>query len=137
MSEDYVSKEAFAAHAQNEEHNQRVTNDALHEGNIRMGSIESNLNELAADLKPLKALYNAVIGATALGVFTLMLLGYIYTGAQARVEEDRAEIKSLVKSVHSHTVIIEKMVQSHEELERDVTKEFGRIEKQLDKQGKL
>ena len=130
---DYVSKEDFSIHAHNEEQNQRVTNDALHEGNLRMGNIEENISELSSDMKPLKALYNAVLGASAIGTVAVALLIYIYTGAQDRLAEDRATIKSLAQSVHAHTVIIERMVQSHQELEKDSAKEFQRIEKILER----
>lgn len=130
---DFVSKEDFSLHAQSEEVNQRVMNDALHEGNLRMGSIEASVGDLSNDMKPLKALYNAVVGASAIGTIAVALLLYIYTGAQDRLAEDRSNIKSLAESVQKHTVILEKVVMSHQELEKDTTKEFQRIEKVLER----
>lgn len=137
MTTEYVTAREFSEHAKNEEQNQKVTNDALHEGNVRMGNIEEHISELASDLKPLKALYNAVIGASVLGTFSLGLLLYIYTGAQERIAEDRVIVRSLADSVQKHTILIEKMVQKHEELERDTRRELDRIEKTLDKVGRL
>ena len=126
---DYVSKEAFAAHAENEERNQKVTNDALHEGNIRMGNIEANIVELTTDLKPLKALYHAVVGAGSVVAVLIALLVFIYN-------QDRDAIMKIADTISKHGVAIEKMIQSHAELEKDTTKEFQRIERALEKVGK-
>ena len=134
---DFVTSREFDEHAKNEETNQRVTNDALHEGNLRMGRIEGNIAELAEDLKPLKAIYNAVIGAGGIGLMAIGLLLYIYTGDMGRVTEDRQALKALSESVLRQGVAIEKLILKHEELERDTVKDLDRIHKQLEKAGKM
>jgi hypothetical protein len=126
---DFVTSNEFELHAKNEEANQRITNDALHEGNIRMGNIERDISELATDLKPLLKLYHAVMGAAALGAMFIALLIFIYN-------QDRDAIKVLGESVQKHSIILEKMIARHEEFERDTQKEFGRIEKALEKAGR-
>ena len=126
MSDDYVRADVFTAHAKNEEINQKITNDALHEGNIRMGNIEGELKELATDLKPLLKLYHAVMGATTLDAFFVGLLIFIYSN-------DRESIKKIGEAVQTQGMALEKLIQKHEVFETDTTKEISRIERVLEK----
>lgn len=111
--------EAFKEHVRQEEHFQHESNERLREGNERMARIEE-------DLRPLKNLYHAVIGASTLGVAFIGLVVYIYNA-------DRDSIKALADSVQKQGVVLEKLIQSHNELEKDTVKEFQRIERILDK----
>ncbi len=127
---DYVSKEQFAQHTKNEEANQHVTNDALHEGNIRMGNIEMDLKELAQDLKPLLRLYHAFLGASAVMFLVATLLVFIY-------QADRKLVIDLADAVQKQGLVIERLITKHEEFRQDTAKELGRHEKALEKAGKL
>lgn len=116
---DPISRDVFAEHAKAEEAHQRIVSDALEEGNKRMEKIEE-------DLRPVKNLYHTVVGASMIGTALVGLLIFIYVN-------DRETIKTLSESVQRQGLVLEKMIQSHQELEKDTTKEFQRFEKTLEK----
>jgi hypothetical protein len=100
--------------------------DALHEGNLRMEAIEGDIRELSQDLKPLMKLYHAVVGASVLVVMLVSLVVFIYQG-------DRESNKALTDAVYKQGIVIEKLIASHQELEKDTTKEFQRMEKAMER----
>lgn len=121
-----MTKDEFAAHAHAEEENQKMVGKALEEGNKRMAAIET-------DLKPLLKLYHAVLGAGTVLFLVGILAAYIYQGDRETAAQQTRAMQTISENVAKQGTVLEKLILRHEELERDTVKEFGRIEKQLEK----
>lgn len=119
----HIDRDEFQNHVKQEELDRKMLNDRLAEGNNRMATIET-------DLRPLKNLYHAVVGASILGTALITLVLFIY-------QNDREVIKLVGEAVQKQGIVLERMMIRHEELEKDTQKEFLRIEKALEKSGKL
>jgi hypothetical protein len=90
--------------------------DRLKEGETRMDRIEE-------DLRPIKKMYYALIGSSAIGGFLLMTLLYIYS-------QDKGDLKDMQQILYRQGTAIEKLLQAHVELEKDFRREFDRIERE-------
>lgn len=113
-----MDMELFSEHIRQEEHFQHESNERLREGNERMARIEE-------DLRPLKNLYHAVVGASVLGTCLVALILFIYSN-------DRSTLQNLGEAVQRQGVVLEKLIAAHQELEKDTVKEFTRIEKTIE-----
>lgn len=116
---DEANWETFKEHVRIEEHLHIENNVRLQEGNERMARIEE-------DLRPLKNLYHAVIGAATVGGLLIGILIYVY-------QEDRATLKLLGEVLQRQGTTMEKLIQSHQNLERETEREFARWEKVLER----
>lgn len=101
-----------------EEMREREDNKKFDEGEKRMARIEE-------DLRPLKAMYYAVLGCGGVGTFLLMTLLYIY-------QTDKNDSKQMQEAIYKIATTTEKLVVSHQELEKDYRRDIGRIEKEIE-----
>ncbi len=102
------------------------------EGERRMTSIEQTIGRIDSDLRPIKNLYHAVVGAAGVGAAIFGLMLYIYSEDKTQQKGMHESLKSAVAVLNQHSIALEKLLQSHQELEKDTVKEFQRIEKTIE-----
>jgi hypothetical protein len=100
--------------------------EARKSDSIRMQVIEG-------DLAPLKKMYWAVVGSGAVGVLLLAVLVYVYQSDRGAAKDMAQAQAEMVKSLHIQGTAIEKLLISHQELEKDYRRDYERVEKQLEK----
>lgn len=96
------------------------------EGDKRMASIEE-------DLKPLKKMYYAVLGSAAVGTMLLGTLIYIYNSDKSSIAEAVQRQANMQEAIYKQGTAIEKLLQSHQELERDTRRDIERIETNMNR----
>ncbi len=106
-------------HMMLEEVRQKVEEEKFKQGEDRMQKIEE-------DLRPLKSMYYAVLGSAGVGTLLLLTLLYIYT-------RDRADADVMQQAIYKQGMAIEKLMQSHQELERDYRRDISRVEQEFEK----
>lgn len=102
-----------------EELRQKLEEEKFKQGDERMQRIEE-------DLRPLKSMYYAVLGSAGVGTLLLLTLLYIYT-------RDRADADVMQQAIYKQGMALEKLMQSHQALERDYRRDISRVEQGLDK----
>jgi hypothetical protein len=100
---------------------QRLNNHMLKE-ELREKMDANRLDAIESDLQPLKKMYWAVIGSGGVLGFLLMTLLFIYNA-------DRETIKGMQEILYKQGTAIEKLIQSHGELEKDYRRDIERIER--------
>jgi PHD/YefM family antitoxin component YafN of YafNO toxin-antitoxin module len=114
-----AEKERLMRHLTLEEERERHSTEKLDAGERRMERIEE-------DLRPLKALYYAVLGSGTVAGLLLTSLLYIY-------QADKADFKSMQEVLYKQGTVLEKLLQSHANLEGSVSKLDQRLEKEIDR----
>lgn len=131
MSEDmHIDRDEFQNHVKQEERDRLQLNERLAEGNLRMGQIEK-------DLRPLQALYHAVLGSTVIGAALIGLVLFIYQNDREAIKLMGEAVQKQGEAAQKQSLILERVVLKLDEVEKDTHKEFDRVEKRLDKVGKL
>lgn len=87
---------------------------------------ERRMDAIEKDLRPLRALYYAVAGSGVVAAMLLSALLYIY-GA------DKADLKEMQQAIYKQGTVMEKMIQAHQELEKDFRRESDRLERGQEK----
>ncbi len=106
-------------HMVKEEEREQADAEKFERGEARMERIEE-------DLRPLNKMYWAVMGSTVVGTALIGLLIFIY-------QNDRSDVKAMQDAIYKQGTNIEKLIQSHQELEKDMRREFTRIDKEIDR----
>ena len=120
MEDEYRSE--IRDHMKNEDDFKREMTDRFKAGDDRMSNIETDIGSL----KNLVAVFDGFrkslnIIATMGGAIMLLFLWILL--------EKNADIKATQDTLLKHSVALEKLVYSHQELEKDVRRELDRIHK--------
>lgn len=87
---------------------------------------ERRMERIEEDLRPIAKMYNAFLGASAMLSALIALMVWIYMG-------DRDSMKQMGEAIQKQGSAIERMILKHEELERDMRRDFTRVDKELDR----
>ena len=84
---------------------------------------EERMDRIEKDLRPLNALYYAVLGSGGVAAMLLATLLYIYSS-------DKADFKSMQEVLYTQGKVLERLMQSHSNLEYSLT----RLDQKLDRE---
>jgi hypothetical protein len=91
------------------------------------------MERIEADLRPLRAMYYAVIGAGGVASMLLATLLYIYTADKGAITEMQMSIRQAQEAIIKQGGAMEKLLLMHQELERDVRRDVERVEKSIER----
>ena len=101
-------------------------NNHMQQEEDRFASGDYRMDRIEEDLKPIKKLYNATIGASMVGALLLGTLLYIY-------HDDKGSLMAMQDAIYKQGIAIERLILSHSELEKDVRNDVARMERNIDR----
>ncbi len=87
---------------------------------------EDRMERIEQDLQPIKKMYWALVGSSAVMALLLSTVLYIYS-------EDKSGARLMQEAIYKQGIAIEKLLQSHTELEKDYRRYQARMEREHEK----